>query len=440
MKLLKRLFILLIFITFISSNAVLAEDVITETPVEINSTLTLNECIDIALKNNPTIQSYFFNTDIFKSRIGQAKSSYFPQIDLESGYDRYNSSTKNNYLDNDRNNISSRISLNQLIFDFGRTPTYIKINKLNYDASTENLRNQIREVVFDIKKYYYQVLLKIQARNVYEESISLYEKQLKQTQKLYDAGFKAKIDVITAEVNLNNAKLDLIASQNELYVAIEYLNNVMGMPGYDGYTLAGELKYVDYSIDFNELVNQAYNNRPDLKSANLVKASAEQSKKYAKKEYYPKIAGKSSFGAQGDSSIDPSWSVGAVISVPVFNGLLTHNKVKEAKANILKSNADIDTLKQYIYLEIKEIFLSFEESRQRIPLTELIVKQAEERLKLAEKRYQIGAGNIIEVKDAEVGLINAKLSYLENLYTYNIAIFSLEKATGKDIPELINIF
>jgi TolC family type I secretion outer membrane protein len=440
LKLLKKLFILLLFFVFLSADKGYAQEVTLETPVVLNSTLTLSECIDIALENNPAIQSYFFNTGIYKSRIGQARSAYFPQIDLEASYDRFNSAIDNDFFDTNNNNFFTGVSLNQLIYDFGRTPTNIKINKINYNASTEDLKNQIRQVVFDVKQNYYLVLLKIQTRNVFEEAILLYEQQLKQAQALYEAGFKAKIDVITAEVNLNNAKLDLITAQNDLEASIEYLNNVMGLPGFDGYALSGELKYIDYAVDFEEMINKAYAQRPDLQSVKLSKDSAIQSKRYAKKEYLPTIRGKSAFGARGDNSMDPSWSVGAVFSVPVFNGLLTHNKIKEAKATVKKRHADIETLKQSIYLEVKEIYLNFTETKQRIPLTELVVDQAEERLRLAEKRYQIGAGNIIEVKDAEIGLINAKLSYLENLYQYNIAVFNLQKATGTDIPNIINIF
>lgn len=436
----KKIFLIFILTMFMYTGRALAEELISEQPVKLNSELSLDECIDIAMQNNPSIQSYFLNTDIFKSRIGQAKSYYFPQINVEASYDRYNSSISNDALDNNHNNFFTGVSLNQLLYDFGRTPTSIKINKINYDASTEDLRNRVREVVFDVKRYYHLVLLKMQTCDVYKESIELYEKQLEQAERLYNAGFKAKIDVITAEVNLNNARLDFITATNDLYATIEYLNNVMGLPGFNGYSLIGELKYADYTPDFDSLIDQAYELRPDLKSVYLSKDSAEQTQRYARKEYYPVISAKSAFGARGDRSMDPSWSVGAVMSVPVFNGLLTHNKIKEAKATVLKREADIKDLKQFIYLEIKEFFLKLEETRQRIPLTELIVKQAEERLRLASGRYELGAGNIIEVKDAEIGLVNAKLNYLENLYEYNMAIFNIEKATGTDIPELTATF
>lgn len=419
---------------------VFAEETIPSEAIEMQTPLTMADAVNLALENNPSIQSYFFNTDIYKSRIGQTRSAYLPQIDIETSYSRLNSSTTNDYFDNDQNNIFTGITLNQLIYDFGKTPTNIKISKLNYDASNEDLKNTIRDVVFNVKKNYYLVLLKQQTKKVFEDSIDLYQNQYTQAKGLYDNGFKAKIDVITAEVNLNNAKLDLITASNDLEATLEYFNNAIGLPGYDDYTLAGQLQYIEYSPDFDELINEAYKNRPDLKSVNISKVSAEKTKKYAQKEYFPEISARTSFGARGDDSLDPSWSVGVVMSIPVFNGLLTHSKVKEAKATILKREADIKTIEQNIYLEIKEIYLDFDKAKKRIPLTELVVKQAQERLDIASKRYKLGFSNIIEVKDAEINLVKAKLSYLENLYDYNLAIVNLEKASGKDIPALSSGF
>lgn len=436
----RKLVQIVLFVMVFSTCAAFAGEESMQTTVELSKNLTLDHCIDLAIENNPDVQSSLFNTGIFKSRIGQAKSAYFPQIDIETAYSRYNSSVNNSAFDSNKNDFSTGISLNQLIYDFGRTPANVSVNKLNYEATREDLKNRLREVIFNVKKYYYYVLLKKKTLEVYEESVELYEKQLEQTNGLYNAGFKAKIDVITAEVNLNNAKLDLIRATNELEIAFANLNNAMGLPELSRYFLDGQLEYFDYSIEFDNVLTRAYDSRPDLKSIVLLKTSAQKTESYAKREYLPVVSGKTSFGARGNFPIDPSWSVGAVISVPVFNGLLTHNKIKEAKATVLKRDVEAEAVRQEIYLEIKQIYFNFQEIKQTIPVAELVVKQADERLRLAQKRYEIGVGNIIELKDAEVGAINAKISYLDALYQYNLAVFDVEKATGEGIPDLSFIF
>lgn len=437
-KLIKKFIKLFLLLIIINTSIAFAEGDKPEAKVNI---LNLQQCIDIAIENNPTIQSSLFNTKIFQSKIGQAKSAYFPQINADTSYNRTNSSITNKALDFSRNDFSAGISMNQLIYDFGKTPASVDVNKLNHQATVEDLRNKMREITFDVKQYYYLVLLNKSSIEVFKESIKLYEQQLKQVNGLYKNGFKSKIDVITAEVNLNNAKLDLIRAQNELEKTFATLNNAMGVSNnISEYIIEGKLEYRDYSIDLDEVVNEAYQLRPDLKSINLSRDSAKKSKIYAQREYFPTLSGNSSFGARGAFPIDPSWSVGGIITIPVFNGLLTHNKVNEAKATVMKRESESETLKQNIYLEIKKIYLNFKETKEKIPLTELIVKQAEERLKLAQKRYEIGVGNIIELKDAEIQLINSKLSYLDTLYQYNLTIFNLEKSIGKDIPDLNTIF
>lgn len=429
-----------IFLLFaiINTSIAFAEDDKPKTKV---NTLNLQQCLEIAIQNNPNVQTSLFNTKIFQSKIGQAKSAYFPLINADTSYNRTNSSIITNSLDLSRNDFSLGVSLNQLIYDFGKTPAFVEMNKLNHQATVEDLRNKLREITFDVKQYYYLILLNKSSVEVFKESIILYEQQLKQVNGLYKNGFKSKIDVITAEVNLNNAKLDLIRAKNELEKTFATLNNAMGVSdNISEYTIEGQLVYKDYSIDLDEVVKEAYKLRPDLKSINLLKSSAEKSKTYAKREYFPTLSGNSTFGARGSFPIDPGWSVGGIITIPVFNGLLTHNKVKEAKATVMKKEAESETLRQNIYLEIKKIYLNFKETKEKLPLTELIVKQAEERLKLAQKRYEIGVGNIIELKDAEIELINSKLSYLDTLYQYNLTIFNLEKSIGKDIPDLNTIF
>ena len=436
----KKTIIILLSAVLISTGTVWAQENQTAEEIKLNTILSVDDCIDMALQNNPAIQSSIYNTGIFKSKIGQARSAYFPQINFDTQYFRSNPSNNNDMFDRSDNDFSLGISMNQLIYDFGRTPANVKINQINFLATKEDLKNKLREIIYLVKQYYYQALLKQKNREVIEESVKVYEYTLKQAEGLYDKGFKSKIDVLTAEVNLNNAKIDLINAKNQLNLAIASLNNTMGVPSISEYDLSGTLEYVNYTIDFDEVLKLALENRPDLKSTKLSISSAEKSKSYAKREYWPTISGNTSYGARGNFPIDQNWRIGALVSVPIFNGLLTHNKIKEAKATVLKKEADAESIRQNIYLEIKEIYLNFEEVRERIPLAELVVKQAEHRLAIAEKRYKIGVGNIIELKDAELELRNARLSYYNALYDYNLTIFNLEKAVGKDIPDLATNF
>ena len=129
-----KIFIIFIFILFFSSS-LKAENQVIQGTVEENIIFSLTECIAKALENNPEIKAGVSDTNIFYSKIGQAKAGYFPRVSLSLGYSRINPLVRSSaYGESDKfydiYNFSA-ISLDQLIYDFGKTPTLIKISKLN---------------------------------------------------------------------------------------------------------------------------------------------------------------------------------------------------------------------------------------------------------------------------------------------------------------------
>jgi outer membrane protein len=117
--------------------------------------------------------------------------------------------------------------------------------------------------------------------------------------------------------------------------------------------------------------------------------------------------------------------------VGIFSGFLTRYQVSEAEANLNAIKADEELLRQKIFLDLQQTYLNLREAEERIPATELAVRQATENLEIARGRYEAGVGSPIEVTDAEVSYANAKASYIQALTDYRIAIADLERAIGK---------
>jgi outer membrane protein len=429
-----RLTLILVFAVCLSIRAAMADEEmvnVLKARIDQGEKLSLEECIELAIENNPSIQAAKNTTEVYKSRIGQAKSGYYPQVNLSTGYDRKNAQTSSP-VDKSSNSYQGNISLNQLIYDFGKTSTAVKIQKLGLDASNADVNNTVNQTTYNVKKAYYNVLYALKNKEVCNDTIGQYEQQLKQAKAFFDEGLKPKIDVTNAEVNLSNAKFNYIKADNAVESAYSDLNAAMGFSEALTYSLSDKLEFKNNDFTLDTAVEEAYKNRPDLKSLVSKESAAKESVNLAKKDYLPKLEAITGYGLGGSEfPLDSGWSVGGQITLPVFDGLLTHNKVKEARTNLNAAKLNQDILKLSIFKDVQKAYIAINEAKKKIPVSEMAVKQAKENFDLATGRYEVGIGNPIEVKDAEVSYSNARLSYYQALYDYNTARSTLEWVVGR---------
>ena len=409
-----------------------AEDIIKK-----GATLNLQRCIEISLLRQPNILAAASAVDASRSRVGQAQANYYPQINLSAGYSRISSLSGTSSTGVTRSSSGnfdeylSSASLSQNIYDFGRTATQVKIQNLNLDSSRSDLENVSELTIFNVKQAYYGILAAQRNVIVAADSVKQFQQHLEQAKGFFDAGTKPKFDVTKAEVDLGNAKLNLITAENSLKISKVVMNNAMGVPDAPEYEIEDNLNFIKYEIAFDKALETAYTNRPDLKSLILKRQATESSIELAARNYYPSLSGSASYNWAGeDFPLNHGWTAGATLSFPLFSGFLTKYQVEEAKANLNIIRANEETLRQGVLLEIQQAFLNLLQAEEKINTAELNVKQAEENFEIASGRYGAGVGSPIEVTDAEVSLINAKTSYNQALYDYKIAQASLEKATG----------
>ena len=425
----KKVFSLLLFWLFFLPFKAEADEIIKKGAV-----LNLNNCIEIALKRQPNIVAAVSTVNMNESKVGEAEADYYPQVDLTSGYSRVSSaqaSSSSNSTNRSLDQFNGSISLRQNIYDFGKTATQVKVQRLNLDSSRADLENVTEQIVFNVKQWYYSVLQAKRNREVSEEAVRQFEQHLQQAKGFYSVGTKPKFDVTKAEVDLSNARLSMIKAENALKVAIVTLNNAMGVPDAPEYALEDNLLFHKYEITLGDAVERAYKNRHDLLSTIVKRNAAETSVELAKKGYYPVLTGNAAYSVAGERfPLDDGWSVGVSISFPIFSGFLTRHQVEEAKANLNVLRANEEALRQTVLLEVRQAYLNLKEAEEMVPAAELAVKQAAENLDIANGRYAAGVGNTIEVTDAQVSYSNAKLNYIKALSDYRIATASLEKATG----------
>lgn len=409
-----------------------------EGSVEKTIDVTLEDCIKFALGNNPQIRAAIEDVSAYDARIKLAWSNYFPTLGWTT-----NVSRNRNLLFADAIGsqdsvytyyILGQISLSQLIYDFGVTQNKVTISKVNYKTAQENLTSVVNNIVNQTKNRYYGLLLAYEEERVREDNVSKFELFYNQAKAFYEIGSNPKVDVTIAEVNLSNAKLQLIQAKNAVNIAVANLNKVMGIDYNTTYNIQERLKFVPFEVTLDEAMKIANESRPDLKAAKLKVESARQSLKLTKKAYFPSLTfqGNIAEGGRGWTS-NHGYSIGGYLDFPAVNGMKIYNQIKEARALYSKEMANAIETENAIQLEIQTAYLTLIEKKNQIPVATLGMKQAKENYEISAGRYKVGVSDPIEMKEAQVAYLNAQSTYYNALYEYNCAKSDLEKAIGRNL-------
>lgn len=402
----------------------------------IPAKLNVGQCVEIALKAHPNIAAYAGTVAVNESKVEEAKAGYYPKLDLSATYgDSYYGSTANNptqrLLNQTSTSYSAGASLQQLIYDFGRTGLSVDIQKLNTDASSSDLTNVTTLVVFGVKQAYYGLLQARRNRDNAAQAVRQYESHLRQAKGFYESGTRPRIDVTKAQVDLSSATLNLIKAENAVKLAKATLDNAMGITGGPQYSIDDDAGHEKVEITLEQVIEKATENRADFKSFALKRKTAEETVKLARLGYYPTFSGSAGYTRYGQNApTDENWNVALTVTAPLFSGFSTKRQVEEYRASLGSIKASEEALRQSVELDALKAYISLKEAEERIPVAELATRQSRENLDLADARYTTGVGNSIEVADAQAAHINAVTTLNQALYDFKTAEAGLEKAMG----------
>ena len=404
-----------------------------EASVSTNAIISVDDCVKIALENNPLIVSQMMSKDIYKNKVAQAWSNYFPTLTAGVSYSRNDMMVTNFAFPMQQYNLwnTPQLGFNQLIYDFGKTGAQAGVAKKTFEASQENLQASINDIVYQVKSAYYNLLFLQQQVEVYEDSVLQYQIHLKQAEAYYDIGSKAKIDVSTAKYNLDNTKLTLITAKNSVDDGFAKLTNAMGTPEIPEFSIKDRLDKKRYDVKFEEILNIAYESRPELMAAKKKMEGSKLLVKSAKVAFLPDIRGFGTYTNGGKKvDTDYGYQIGAQLAYSNVNLYLMKKQVDEAKMTYKKDQADYEIQRQKVYLDVKQAFIQLRNSQQSIPVARSSMQVAQERYDLAAGRYKVGLGDAIELKDAQNELMTARLQYYNTLMQYHISAANVERVMG----------
>jgi outer membrane protein len=428
--------------------------------------LTIQEAVQLALKQNPSIKESKERANSAQDQIGISRAGLLPQVGFAGSYyygtafgrglgslssggslgslsgggsSPFSASTPAGVSSSPfavdlspADYYTYRFNLNQLIFDFGKTPGQIGTAKASYRQAGENLANTRQQVARDTRTAYYGYLAAMKAQKVAEENVRQNQDLLKQAKGFYDVGLRAKIDVTKAEANLMNAEADLIKAKNLVNVTRVSLMTVLGLKTWPFSTVEDILEVEHKTQSLEDLKSQALNQRPEILGNKFQQEGNLASIKTARAGYFPNLNSTASFGWQGyDYPLNDSWWLGVTMNFPLFEGLSTTYTFRQAKANLRTTQANAEVLTLNVTKEVEQSYLDVQSAREVIRANRKAREAAAENLRLAWGRYKAGVGNIIEVTDAQVQFAQADLNYVRALYDYKVAEANLDKAVGR---------
>lgn len=408
-----------------------------EAGIENTIGVNLDDCIRLALGNNPRIQSAMQDVFASDARVKQTWSSYFPQFSWQSGYSRIRQLQLSDVFQ--ENLIYSywvlgQISGSQLLYDFGVTQNQVSIRKLDNQAYKIILTGTINDVVYEVKDAYYNLQYAIEAKNIAYQTLKDYESFYEQARAFYLAGTNPKVDVTIAEVNLSNAKLTLIQAEHAVKIATAKLNNTIGLPYFNKYNISDKLFFSPCNITLEKAIKVTEVSRPEFKLAEVKVEQAKQNVKLIKKSWAPQFTTQGQFevgGRHPDSNY--GYSFGGYITFPTINGMLLKHEIREARSLHSKQEAEAINTKNRIYYEVQNAYFTLDEKKNKLPVAKLGLIQAKENYELSAGRYKVGVGDPIERNEAQMQYKNAQLTYYKTLYEYNSAKANLEKSMGRNI-------
>ncbi len=427
-----------------------------------NRPRTLEECVGIALRENSALRNAERRKQIAGTSVIVTRAGLMPRTDvsLSSGklqqgdrtllgdvpvgidpntgeaiYER-RTITQPGYSSNSN---SASVSVSQLLFDFGATWNRIRQANAAEDGSTKTYESAKQSTVLLVNQRYMGYLKALQLLKVYEDAVKSSEEQLKRTESMFEIGSVAQGDVFRARTTHGNDRINLITQQNQVRNARGLLNVAMGLP------TDAELNVVDieevpqikeYKLD--EVLSIATEKNPELESVRYEMRRASFGKHVARTAFLPSFSLRGSYQRSHNefnrvySDFSKNWfgSIGLSMNLNLFNGFADQADVERESLNYRIAEEEHRDRLRNLRLEAEQALLSLQAWKEVTAINSENLLSAQEDLRLAQERYRVGAGTLLDIINAQFNLTRARSTFISAKYDSMIAYAQLQAVMG----------
>lgn len=398
-----------------------------------NVDLTLPKTVQMALDYNRSIKIAHYDLKSAEYAIDEARAGKMPQVDYTFNGGR---GVKTHGL-SAANSFSNGLSINIPLYTGGEVEGAIAKAKIGKTSAQETILQVEQATKLSAIEGYFGLLAYKELQDVYHEAVDNLQGHLNNVQAQYQVGTVAKLDVLTSNVSLANAKTTAVTSDTNVATSEANLNNILGLPLQTNLVLTDHrLPFDAYNISLEEAIDYAMKYNPEVLQATLDVRTAEENIGIAESGNRPTVSVGASNVWSDDSfpgAENRTWKVIGSVTYSFYDGGATNAKIKSAKQSLLAARETEQQTRESIQLTVKQTYLDLNGAAQKVQATQASVDEAEEAFKIARVRYQAGVGINLDVLDAQLDLNEARTNYIQALYDYNIDIAKLEQAMGVDV-------
>jgi len=428
-----RLRLVIALITACVGLTLCAADSSAQSPIK----LTLKDAQQIALGNHPQINAAKFIAGAANANVTEARSAFMPNFSggITGAEAENNSRIAAGGLNNPLilSRYANGLNLTQLITDFGRTSALVQSSELRAQAEGERVNATQEQVLLEVDRTYFSALRAQAVLKVADQTVAARQDVLDQVSALAKSGLKSGLDVSFAQVNLAEAKLLQIRSQNDVNAAFADLTVALGFNDERIYELSEEPLPAPLPPDLSGLVKGALQERPDLKG---LRFDLDSAFKFADAERLLKFPTVSLVGSVGlipfrVSVLQNNYAAaGLTVTIPLFNGRLYSARQKEAELRARAIEQNVRNSENRVSRDVRIAWLNAKTAVQNLDVTAQLVDQASNALDLAQARYKIGLSSIAELSEAQLNKTQADIAFATAGYEYQIRRAELDYQVG----------
>jgi outer membrane protein len=416
-------------------------------------TLTLDEAIAMALRQNPFFLATQEKEAQARSAVRESVSRFLPTLNAQ-GMDTLDEKLfvlefpslipgeppQRISIDFTKNYQMS-LAFSLPLFAGGRLVAGYKQANYNLQANRETVRLSEQETIFNVKRSFYGYLLAREFSAVAEEALGLADKFRENVKNLYEVGMASKFDLLRSEVQVANLKPQAIKARNSVDVAGLGLKTILGIDLDTPIEVKGELAARPLDTATEGVIEEALAQRPELRQLDYQRRMAGEMLKIARGSALPTLAigGAYNFWSDALNFRKGSWqnyyAINLSLSLPIFNGFESRARVGQSKAMIRELEWTRKGLSDMIAFEVRQAVLNDTQARDTLLSQEKNVEQAREAVRIAELNYTEGLATNLDVSTAQVALSQARTNYSQALYDCVISQAQLEKAVGRSRSE-----
>lgn len=391
-------------------------------------TLSLTEAEAIALKNNPQITIGKLRALVAQQIVRESRSALLPNASLSVTAADSNPGSRlaAGFLNSPVlfPRAAEGASVNQLITDFGRTTNLLSSSEYQAMAADQNAVATRADILLVVDQAFYNSLDTKALVTVAEETVSARQTLVDKVQALTNAKLKSEIDLSFSNVELARAKLLLLEAQNNYQTSLATLSAILGYADQQNFQLVEDAKPVTAPApDVAPLIQQALQQRPELKALQFEVASAQKFGNAEHDLWRPTV---NALGVVGEAPVRddhiPNWygAVGVNINIPVFNGFLYNARAKAADLQTEIDRQRLLDTRNNIARDVRNAWQNSQWAFQRLSVTQQLREQASLAFDLAQSRYNLGLGSIVEFTQAELQKTEADIEDTDAKYQYSL--------------------